>query len=80
MPSGVPQKYQNKKFHRGDKHGRGLSCNPDGKKPPATSGSSRNVKHNHEEAEPFIPASFPEDHDRSYRAFPTTEKGQHIVF
>ena len=54
----VPQKYQNKKFHRGDKHGE-LSCNPDGKNP-GDIWLFRNVKHNHEE-QTIHPCQFPED-------------------
>ena len=54
----VPQKYQNKKFHRGDKHGE-LSCHPDGKNP-GDLWAFRNVKHNHEE-QTIHPCQFPED-------------------
>ena len=54
----VPQKYQNKKFHRGDKQGE-LSCNPDGKNP-GDIWIFRNVKHNHEE-QTSHPCQFPED-------------------
>ena len=54
----VPQKYQNKKHYRGDKHGE-LSCNPDGKNP-GDIWLFRNVKHNHEE-QTIHPCQFPED-------------------
>jgi adenine-specific DNA-methyltransferase len=54
----VPQKYQNKKFHRGDKKGE-LSCNPHGKNP-GDIWLFRNVKHNHEE-QTIHPCQFPED-------------------
>src|SRR5260370_3178027 len=54
----VPQKYQNKKFHRGAKRGQ-LSCNPDGKNP-GDIWLFRNVKHNHEE-QTIHPCQFPED-------------------
>ena len=54
----VPQKYQNKKFHRGDRRGE-LSCNPDGKNP-GDIWLFRNVKHNHEE-QTIHPCQFPED-------------------
>lgn len=54
----VPQKYQNKKYHKGDKHGE-LSCNPKGKNP-GDIWLFRNVKHNHEE-QTIHPCQFPED-------------------
>lgn len=54
----VPQKYQNKKYHKGDKRG-ALSCNPDGKNP-GDIWAFRNVKHNHEE-QTIHPCQFPED-------------------
>jgi len=54
----VPQKYQNKKHHKGDKKGE-LSCNPDGKNP-GDVWAFRNVKHNHEE-QTIHPCQFPED-------------------
>lgn len=54
----VPQKYQNKKYHRGDKIGQ-LSCHPDGKNP-GDVWAFRNIKHNHEE-QTIHPAQFPED-------------------
>ena len=54
----VPQKYQNKTFHRGDRHGE-LSCNPAGKNP-GDIWLFRNVKHNHEE-QTIHPCQFPED-------------------
>ena len=54
----VPQKYQNKKYHKGDKRGQ-LSCNPDGKNP-GDIWAFRNVKHNHEE-QTIHPCQFPED-------------------
>jgi adenine-specific DNA-methyltransferase len=54
----VPQKYKNKKFHKGERHGQ-LSCNPLGK----NCGDIwvfQNVKHNHEEQTKH-PCQFPED-------------------
>ncbi|HZW33226.1 MAG TPA: site-specific DNA-methyltransferase [Isosphaeraceae bacterium] len=54
----VPQKYRNKTFHRGAKHGE-LSCHPDGKNP-GDIWLFRNVKHNHEE-QTIHPCQFPED-------------------
>ncbi|PID41507.1 MAG: site-specific DNA-methyltransferase [Proteobacteria bacterium] len=54
----VPQKYQNKKHHKGEKKGE-LSCNPDGKNP-GDVWAFRNVKHNHEE-QTIHPCQFPED-------------------
>lgn len=54
----VPQKYQNKKYHKGEKRGQ-LSCNPDGKNP-GDIWAFRNVKHNHEERT-VHPCQFPED-------------------
>jgi adenine-specific DNA-methyltransferase len=54
----VPQKYQNKKYHKGDKKGL-LSCHPDGKNP-GDVWAFRNVKHNHEERTSH-PCQFPED-------------------
>ena len=67
----VPQKYQNKKYHKGDKHGE-YSCNPDGKNP-GDIWAFRNVKHNHEE-QTIHPCQFPEDLiARVLRA--TTEEG-----
>ena len=54
----VPQKYQNKKSHRGSTHGE-LSCNPDGKNP-GDVWVFQNVKHNHEE-QTLHPCQFPED-------------------
>ena len=71
----VPQKYQNKKFHRGDKHGE-LSCNPDGKNP-GDIWLFRNVKHNHEE-QTIHPCQFPEDMI-SRIVLATTTKGD-VVF
>ena len=71
----VPQKYQNKKFHRGDKQGE-LSCNPDGKNP-GDIWLFRNVKHNHEE-QTIHPCQFPEDMIARI-VLSTTHKG-HIVF
>lgn len=53
----VPQKWQNKKSHRGDNKGE-LSCNPEGKNP-GDVWVFQNVKHNHEE-QTIHPASFPE--------------------
>lgn len=57
-PVRVPQKYQGKTFHKGDRYGE-LSCNPDGKNP-GDIWSYRNVKHNHEE-QTIHPCQFPED-------------------
>lgn len=57
-PVRVPQKYQGKTFHKGDRYGE-LSCNPDGKNP-GDIWSYRNVKHNHEE-QTVHPCQFPED-------------------
>jgi len=54
----VPQKYQDKKYHKGEKHGE-LSCHPDGKNP-GDIWLFRNVKHNHEE-QTIHPCQFPED-------------------
>jgi adenine-specific DNA-methyltransferase len=54
----VPQKYQGKTFHKGDRYGE-LSCHPDGKNP-GDIWSFRNVKHNHEE-QTIHPCQFPED-------------------
>jgi adenine-specific DNA-methyltransferase len=54
----VPQKYQNKTFHKGDRHGE-LSCHPGGKNP-GDIWLFRNVKHNHEE-QTVHPCQFPED-------------------
>ncbi|MFO1530726.1 MAG: site-specific DNA-methyltransferase [Kiritimatiellia bacterium] len=54
----VPQKYQNKKYHKGDKRGQ-FSCNPSGKNP-GDIWAFRNVKHNHEE-QTIHPCQFPED-------------------
>lgn len=53
----VPQKWQNKKSHRGDNKGE-LTCNPDGKNP-GDVWVFQNVKHNHEE-QTIHPAQFPE--------------------
>ena len=53
----VPQKWQNKKAHRGDNKGE-LTCNPDGKNP-GDVWVFQNVKHNHEE-QTIHPAQFPE--------------------
>ncbi len=53
----VPQKWQNKKSHRGDNKGE-LSCNPEGKNP-GDVWVFQNVKHNHEE-QTVHPAQFPE--------------------
>lgn len=54
----VPQKYLNKTFHKGDRHGE-LSCHPGGKNP-GDIWLFRNVKHNHEE-QTVHPCQFPED-------------------
>lgn len=54
----VPQKYQNKKTHRGANKGQ-LSSNPLGKNP-GDVWLFQNVKHNHEE-QTIHPAQFPED-------------------
>lgn len=53
----VPQKWQNKKSHRGENKGE-LSCNPEGKNP-GDVWVFQNVKHNHEE-QTIHPAQFPE--------------------
>lgn len=53
----VPQKWQNKKAHRGENKGE-LTCNPDGKNP-GDVWVFQNVKHNHEE-QTIHPAQFPE--------------------
>lgn len=53
----VPQKWQNKKAHRGDNKGE-LTCNPEGKNP-GDVWVFQNVKHNHEE-QTIHPAQFPE--------------------
>ena len=71
----VPQKYQNKKFHRGDRRGE-LSCNPDGKNP-GDIWLFRNVKHNHEE-QTIHPCQFPEDLVARI-ILATTDRGQ-VVF
>jgi adenine-specific DNA-methyltransferase len=57
-PIRVPQKYQNKKSHRGENKGE-LSCNPLGKNP-GDVWAFQNVKHNHEE-QTIHPCQFPED-------------------
>ena len=57
-PVRVPQKYQGKTFHKGDRYGE-LSCNPAGKNP-GDIWAFRNVKHNHEE-QTIHPCQFPED-------------------
>lgn len=54
----VPQKYQNKKAHKGDRKGE-YTCNPEGKNP-GDIWVFRNVKHNHEE-QTIHPCQFPED-------------------
>jgi len=54
----VPQKYQNKKGHKGLRKGE-LTCHPDGKNP-SDIWMFRNVKHNHEE-QTIHPCQFPED-------------------
>lgn len=71
----VPQKYQNKKFYRGDKHGE-LSCHPDGKNP-GDIWLFRNVKHNHEE-QTVHPCQFPED--MIARIILSTTAEGHVVF
>jgi len=67
----VPQKYKNKKYHKGDKRGQ-FSCNPNGKNP-ADIWAFRNVKHNHEE-QTIHPCQFPEDLIARV-VLSTTEKG-----
>ncbi len=57
-PIRVPQKYRNKKYWKGEKHGK-LSCDPIGKNP-GDVWAFRNVKHNHEE-QTIHPCQFPED-------------------
>jgi adenine-specific DNA-methyltransferase len=54
----VPQKYQNKRYFRGERKGE-LSGNPEGKNP-GDIWVFRNVKHNHEE-QTIHPCQFPED-------------------
>lgn len=54
----VPQKYQNKTYHKGERRGQ-LSCHPAGKNP-GDIWVFRNVKHNHEE-QTIHPCQFPED-------------------
>ncbi|HMD99323.1 MAG TPA: site-specific DNA-methyltransferase [Terriglobia bacterium] len=54
----VPQKYQNKKAHKGERKGE-YTCNPEGKNP-GDIWLFRNVKHNHEE-QTIHPCQFPED-------------------
>ena len=71
----VPQKYRDKKFHRGDRRGE-LSCHPDGKNP-GDIWLFRNVKHNHEE-QTIHPCQFPEDLVARI-ILATTEPG-HVVF
>jgi adenine-specific DNA-methyltransferase len=71
----VPQKYQNKKFHKGERHGE-LSCHPDGKNP-GDIWLFRNVKHNHEE-QTIHPCQFPEDLIARI-ILATTQEGQ-LVF
>lgn len=53
----VPQKWQNKKAHRGENKGE-LTCHPEGKNP-GDVWVFQNVKHNHEE-QTIHPAQFPE--------------------
>ncbi|WP_088243597.1 DNA-methyltransferase [Calothrix rhizosoleniae] len=71
----VPQKYQNKKYHNGDKRGE-YSCNPEGKNP-GDIWAFRNVKHNHEE-QTIHPCQFPEDLIERV-VFSTTEEGDVIL-
>ena len=71
----VPQKYRQKKFHRGDRRGE-LSCHPAGKNP-GDIWLFRNVKHNHEE-QTIHPCQFPEDMVARI-ILATTEPG-HVVF
>ena len=74
-PIRVPQKYQNKKYWKGDKYGE-LSCDPVGKNP-GDVWAFRNVKHNHEE-QTIHPCQFPEDMiERIVLA--TTEAGDDVV-
>lgn len=54
----VPQKYQNKKAHKGEHKGE-YTCHPEGKNP-GDIWLFRNVKHNHEE-QTIHPCQFPED-------------------
>ncbi len=71
----VPQKYQHKTFHKGERHGE-LSCHPEGKNP-GDIWLFRNVKHNHEE-QTSHPCQFPEDLvARILRA--TTSEGQVVL-
>ena len=71
----VPQKYKNKKYHKGDKRGQ-LSCNPNGKNP-GDIWLFQNVKHNHEE-QTIHPCQFPEDLI-SRIVLSTTEKGDTVL-
>ena len=74
-PIRVPQKYQNKKYWKGEKHGE-LSCDPVGKNP-GDVWAFRNVKHNHEE-QTIHPCQFPEDLiERVVLA--TTEAGDDVI-
>jgi adenine-specific DNA-methyltransferase len=57
-PIRVPQKYPDKKYWKGEKHGE-LSCDPLGKNP-GDVWAFRNVRHNHEE-QTIHPCQFPED-------------------
>jgi len=57
-PIKVPQKYDNKKYWKGDKKGE-LSCDPMGKNV-GDVWAFRNVRHNHEE-DTIHPSQFPED-------------------
>lgn len=57
-PIRVPQKYQNKKAHKGQRKGE-YTCHPEGKNP-GDIWVFRNVKHNHEE-QTIHPCQFPED-------------------
>jgi adenine-specific DNA-methyltransferase len=71
----VPQKYQSKKFHRGEKRGE-PSCHPHGKNP-GDIWVFRNVKHNHEE-QTIHPCQFPEDLVARI-VLATTNPGQLVV-
>ena len=74
-PIRVPQKYPEKTYWKGEKHGE-LSCDPLGKNP-GDVWAFRNVKHNHEE-QTIHPCQFPEDMiERIVLA--TTESGDVVL-
>jgi len=71
----VPQKYQNKKYHKGQKQGQ-FSCNPLGKNC-GDIWAFQNVKHNHEE-QTIHPCQFPEDMIARI-ILATTNKGEIVL-